>query len=182
MVKVQATVDINAEPETVFNLVTDVNLRADLDPNKHVIRIVKETPGPIRVGTVFYYNLVVEGHIADYRNRCTVFEPGHLIETESDTNPPFVIRVTTEPIENGTRLTHTESFSLSRLTMPVPKAHGVFGKLFKALFGDVDLISQDDEAIAKEEQETQAKLKSRLEQWLLAIKTHIESEQRVLKA
>ena len=64
MVRVKASLDIQADPEAVFSLVTDVARKARLGPHAAVIGVSKETAGPVGVGTVFHYCLSIEGKIA----------------------------------------------------------------------------------------------------------------------
>lgn len=182
MVDVKHSVEINSEPETVFSLVTDIPRKARLDPNAKVLGVVQETEGPVAIGTTFHYRLVVEGRIADYRSRCTAFEPGKLIETVSDSDPPFTVRVTVEPLSNGARLTQKESFTVQRIHLRLPTADGWRGKLLRVLFGNRDAIQQDPSASRDEEARMEAKLKIRLEKWLEAIKLELESQQSRLKA
>ncbi len=182
MVCVKESVDIRAEPEAVFSLMTDVARKARLDPSVHVLNVGQETEGPVGIGTVFHYRLVIEGKIADYRSTCIAFEPGRMMETLSDTAPPFKIRVTVEPIPGGTCLTQAESFTLPAARMPLPKAKGWLGKVFRFLFGKGDAIMQSPESVAADEAQMEVKLKPRLAAWLGGIKTHLETERSSLKA
>ncbi len=182
MVCVEESVDIGAEPEAVFSLMTDVARKARLDPNVHVLSVGQETEGPVGIGTVFHYRLVIEGKIADYRSTCIACEPERMMETLSDTAPPFKIRVTVEPIPGGTCLTQAESFTLPAAYMPLPRAKGWLGKVFRFLFGKGDAITQSPESVADEEARMETKLKPRLATWLNSIKAHLETEQSSLKA
>jgi hypothetical protein len=182
MVDVEHSVEINTDPETVFSLVTDIPRKARLDPNATVLGVVQETEGPVAIGTTFHYRLVIEGKIADYRSRCTAFEPGRMIETLSDSDPPFTVRVTVAPSSNGARLTQRESFTVPRIHIPLPTADGWHGRLLRLLFGNRDAIQQDPSASRDEEARMVAKLKQRLEKWLEAIKQELESQQSRLKA
>ncbi len=175
MVQVKASVDIYADPMEVFALVTDVARKARLDPSVGVVNAGKETPGPVDIGAVFHYCLMVEGRMADYRTRCVAYEAGRMMQTESDTSPQFRVRVTVDPIPGGARLTQEERFSLPVVHMPVPQAPGIFGRLFKWMFGDRDVLVQDREIVADEERRLQAKLQRRLAKWLAAIKKDLEA-------
>ncbi len=180
MLRIQASVDIQVEPAAVFALVTDVARKARLEPNASALAVGQETEGPVDVGTVFHYRLAIEGKIADYRTRCVAFKPGRMMETVSDSDPPFRIRVTVEPVPGGARLTQEESFSLPVLRVPVPRAGGWPGRLLRFVFGKEDFIVQDPESVAEEEAQMVAKLEPRLAEWLNAIKTHLEREQSQL--
>ncbi len=182
MVDVEHSVEINADPESVFSLVTDIPRKAQLDPNAKVLGVVQETEGPVAIGTKFHYRLVVEGKIAEYRSQCIAFEPGRLLETVSDSDPPFTVRVTVAPSSNGARLTQKESFTAQRIHIPLPTADGWRGKLLRVLFGNRDAIQQDPNASRDEEARMEAKIKWRLEKWLEAIKQELESQHARLNA
>jgi hypothetical protein len=182
MVRIEASVNIQAEPDSVFSLITDVARKTHLDPSSTVLGIAKETEGPVDVGVVFHYRIVIEGKIADYRSRCIAFEAGHIMETASDSSPPFRVRVTVDPIPGGARLTQAESFSLSALRVPVPKAKGWPGQILQLILGRGDCIVQSPESVAAEEAQMEAKLRPRLARWLNAIKTHLERERLRLGA
>jgi len=182
MVYVEQSVEISADPETVFSLVTDIPRKARLDPNVRVLGVAQETEGPVGIGTTFHYRLAIEGKIADYRSRCIAFEPGQMIETVSDSDPPFTVRVIVESSPAGTRLTQAESFTIPRIHIPLPTMDGWRGKLFRLLFGNKDVIQQDPSASEEEEARMEAKLKHRLLKWLEAIKQDLESKTSNLEA
>ena len=179
MVHVKETIDIKAEPAQVFALVTDVARKAEIDPNTRVLGVSQETESPVGLGTVFHYRLVIEGKIADYHSTCTAFESGRMIETVSDSQPPFKIRVTVEPTTDGCRLTQEESFSLPVIRVPVPQARGWLGNCFRLLFGDKEFLMQGPEVVTREEARIQQRLQTRLARWLAAIKASIEAEQSI---
>lgn len=182
MVRVRRSVDIQARPETVFDLVCDVARKARLDPNAKPLGVGQETPGPVGVGTVFYYRLVIEGKIAEYRSRCIAFEPGRLLVTESDTSPPFRVHISVDPLPAGARLTHEETFTLPALVVPLPRARGWLARPLRLLFGDRPYLAQGPEALAAEEADWEARLNRRLERWLASIKAHLEQERARLRA
>ena len=90
--------------------------------------------------------------------------------------------MTVEAATGGTRLTQEETFSLPVLHMPVPRAKGWWGKVFRFIFGDADAIVQSRESVAAEEAAMQAKLEPKLAGWLERIKIHLEREQSRLEA
>lgn len=176
MVCVQSSVHIEADPDAVFALVTDVARKARLAPHTRVLAVVQETEGPVRIGTVFHYRLVIEGRIADYRSRCTDFQPGRMMETESDSCPPFKVRVTVDPVPGGARLTQQETFALPPVHVPLPGARGWLGTALRILLGTSSAIVQDGEAVAREEADMKARLQPRLDRWLASIKDHLERQ------
>jgi hypothetical protein len=179
MVHIKETIDIKAEPAKVFALVTDVARKAEIDPNTRVLGVSQETEGPVGLGTVFHYRLVIEGKIADYRSTCTAFESGRMIETVSDSQPPFKIRVAVEPTTDGCRLTQEEAFSLPVIRVPVPQARGWLGNCFRLLFGDKEFLIQGPAVVTREEARIQQRLQTRLARWLVAIKASIEADQSI---
>lgn len=174
MFHLNASVDIKAKPREVFSLVEDITYRTRLNPNVWVLGIAKETEGPVNVGTVFLFRLVIEGKIIEHRSECTTYIPGKMLETVSDTTPRFNVRVSVEPIPGGTRLTHEESFSLLPMYMPLPRVNGVLGKLFKWMFGDAKELIQSPESVAADETQLEKNLQPRLMAWLYKIKAHLE--------
>ncbi len=182
MVEVEQSVDIDADPGEVFALVTDVARKARLNPSVRVLDVIQETEGPIGIDTTFHYRLVAEGKIRDYRSRCVAFTPGRMMETISDSEPPFTVRVTVEPLAAGARLTQTESFSLPQIRIPLPTADGWRGTLLRILFGKRDSIGQDSGVVEAEEAQLAAKLQPRLLNWLQAIKRELESGRSNLEA
>ena len=181
-VTLRASTEINVAPEEVFALVSDLRLKTPLCPHTAVIRITKQPEGPVAVGTTFQQRVTIDGHIADYQNRVIEFIPSKRMVTESDTSPSFRIVVTVEPNGNGCRLTQVESFPLSELIMPIPKANGWIGKLLRGMFGKGEFISQGDESLVNEATEMRNKLEPRLEAWLASIKQHLEAQRHQLPA
>ncbi len=175
-VSIHASTEINATPDEVFALVSDLRRKTPLCPHTAVIRITKHPEGPIGVGTVFQQRVAIDGHIADYQNRIIEFIPHKRMVTESDTSPSFRIVVTIEPNGMGCRLIQEESFPLTELKMPVPRADGWLGRLLRIIFGKDDFILQGDHSLANEAQEMRNKLEPRLEAWLASIKQNLEQK------
>ncbi len=182
MVTISASVDIAASPKAVFDLVTDVSRRARLNPRVGVLGIAKITPGPVRLGTRFRYRVAVDGHIVEHACECVAFEPGRLMETVSDTKPPFRVRVTVEPIPGGARLTQEEFFELPPAVMPLPRWRCWPGRLLDKLFGGADCLRQSAESLAAEAEETCRRLQPRLAGWLERLKRHLEQGRGVFYA
>ena len=57
IVRVGVSVEISAPPSTVFTFANDTQAKARLNPFVQVIRIERETPGPLREGSVTYFRL-----------------------------------------------------------------------------------------------------------------------------
>lgn len=168
-----------AEPQTVFRLVIDLERRIRLSPNVEVISVQKETEGPVGVGTEFHLRLSSKGQPVEYRCRCTAFEPGRKMETESLTERPFGMRVIVEPIPDGTRLTQEEWLGVEYQKPPRPEAKTMLGKLANALADGLSGHTVEDKRYqnAAFEQE----LGAQLEQWLQATKAYLEGENKEYK-
>jgi Polyketide cyclase / dehydrase and lipid transport len=103
-----AAVDIHAAPAQVFAVVSDLRRKAPLNPNIQVIRVELEGEEPVREGSVFYHRFHRGARIMEYRSRCVRLVAPWLVENRSETDPPFIVRVTVEPIPTGCRLTQQE--------------------------------------------------------------------------
>jgi len=182
MVRIEKSVLIRADPGLVFRLVADLPRKARLDPGITVLDVAQETEGPLGVGSVFHYRTVVAGRIAEYRSRCVAFDPGRLIETVSDSTPPFRVRVTVETTAGGTRLTQEERFALPPNRIPLPRPGERLGHLLLRLLGETHSLVQAPQSIAEEEREMEAMLRPCLARWLAAIKHHLEATQSTLEA
>ncbi len=182
MVRLNAEIDINAEPAHVFSLMENVDVRARLNPRAKVLGITRLTYGKIEVGSQVHYRLIVEGKMLEHSTTCTAYEPGKYMEVVSDTKPVFNVRIICHPIPGGTRLIHEESFDIEPLCWPVPRAGGRLGKLFRYLFGDVKELRQSAESIAADEEELVCRLQPNLCHWMRNIKNHVEKEQGIFYA
>ncbi|GMR18234.1 MAG: hypothetical protein BMS9Abin33_0640 [Gammaproteobacteria bacterium] len=181
VVKVCASVDINASPEVVYELITDLNRKTKLCPHTSVIRISWNPPGAVDVGTIYHHRVAIDGHVADYQNHVVELEVGRRMVTQSNTDPSFRVEVIVEPIPSGARLTQIESFPLAELVIPVPKGSGWFGNLLRWFFGEGD-IRQGEHVLTREADEMQSKLQPRLEAWLKSIQRHLEKQEGKLFA
>lgn len=177
MVRFRKSVTIEADPGTVFSLVTDVAHKASLNPNAEIIHVEQETDGRVGEQTVFHYTLRQGGQVIDYRTRCVAFESDRMMETVSLTEPSFGVRVTVQPHPEGTCLTQEEWFVLRPPPRPprVPRKGpmGLLMNLAIGVFGD-----PEQNATPAEEAQMAAQLETRLGNWLQAIKRHLEDNQR----
>jgi len=174
MIRFSRSIDIKAPPESVFQLVMDLEKRIRLSPNVDVISVRKETAGPVGVGTEFHLHLSSQGQPVEYRCRCTAFEPGRKMETVSLTEQPFGMRVMVEPMPGGTRLTQQEWLGVKYQKPSRPEARSVLGKLANALADGLSGHTVQDKQYhnATLEQE----LGVQLEQWLQATRAYLENQ------
>lgn len=182
MVHFTEFVDIMVEPFFVFMLVENVGFRSRLNPYARVLDLVKETQGPISIGTTFCHRQIIEGQLSEYHSICTEYVPGNILETESDTDPRFKVRLTVDPIPGGARLTQEESFELIPFVMPTPTMRGLPGKFFQLIFGDIKVIKQTPESLIQEELELVTHLQPKLAAWLRKIKLRLEHSPAMLLA
>ncbi len=109
VLRINASVEIAVPPATLFAFVADASAKARLNPAVHVIRIERETPGPLQEGTVTFFRLQKGKRIFEYRSRCIRFEPDRFVESQADLPTLFRVRVRVEPNgHGGARLTQEE--------------------------------------------------------------------------
>lgn len=176
MTTVTRSIDISASIDEVFALVIDAEQRSRLNPKTTLLAISHYPEGQIKEGTTFNYRVIVEGKVVEYKNTCIGLEQNRYFETQTDTNPPFRVKLSVEKIDDKVRLTQEEHFDLPQIHLPIPHSKGLLGKFFGQVFGDKKRIEQDPEQHKRREAEYSALLNSRLKIWLDAIKKHLEAE------
>jgi hypothetical protein len=176
----QASVAVRAEPARVFALVSDLRRKARLNPNIEVIRVELEGEEPVGEGSVFYHRFQRERRIVEYRSRCVRFDPPRLIVGRGETDPPFEVRVTVDPIPGGCRLTQEETLEagadlLDALDPAREPAHGWRDvvRLLAFFPGGRRLGS---ELRAHQRDRVARRLAGELEAWLQAIRSHVEGD------
>lgn len=180
IVTVAETVEIAAPPSKVFALVSDAQAKARLNPFVQVIRIERETPGPLREGSVTFFRLQKGKRIFEYRTRCCRLEADRLLENQAELSTLFQVRVEVEAMPGGTRLTQQErcEVKLEMLEgLPVSRRAERAWQAIKLL--NLALPSLGREAygvILRERAEAlRSSLRRELWTWLQAIKRHIEA-------
>ncbi len=173
MIRFKRSIDIRAEPHAVFELVIDLQRRLDLNTDIKVIRVVKETDGPVDVDTIFHIQLTSQGQPIKYRCRCTAFEAGRLFETVSLTDRPFGMRVTLEPIPEGTRLTQEEWLTVEYEKLSQAEDKSVLGELAGSLASGLSGHTSEDQRFHNAKLEAQ--LSQELKQWLKKTKASLEN-------
>ena len=176
MVVVTRSIHIDAPIERVFSLMTNPADRAALNPRQQTLSAEIETDGPLRVGSVCHFRMQSGQRILDYRTRVEEFVPNRRIVSVSDSTVPFRIEVATEPQADGTRLTQTESFEPSDAMLREALPDEMLGGLVRTvqrLFmfldpeGALRLHQRQEERLAR-------LLEGHMEEWLTAIKHHLE--------
>jgi Polyketide cyclase / dehydrase and lipid transport len=180
IVRVEASVEISAPPSMVFTFVSDAEAKARLNPFVQVIRIERETPGPLREGSVTYFRLQKGKRIFEYRTRCRRFEAGRLMENQAELPTLFQVRVEVVPIPGGTRLTQQEEceVTLEMLEgLPVSRRAEHAWQAIKLL--NLALPSLGREAygviLLERAEALRTALRRELWTWLQAVKKHIEA-------
>jgi hypothetical protein len=174
-------VRIRAEPAEVFALVSDLRRKARLNPNIRVIRVELESEGPVREGSVFSHRFQKGTRIIEYRSRCVRCIPPRLFESRGETNPPFEVRVSVEPIAGGCQLTQEEALEVTPDLIdaiePPPGAQ-TFRDVMRwlTLFPGVRPLESELRTFQRER--LLRRLTGELEAWLDAIRRHVEVEGR----
>lgn len=180
IVRVAAAVEIGVPPAAVFALVSDANAKAKLNPFIQVIRIEREDHGPLRQGSVTFFRLQKGTRIFEYRMRCVRLEPGRLIESEAELPNLFTVRVEVGPAPGGSRLTQSEECEVSPQMLedlPITRRAEHAWRLVKILNFLLPELAHETFAVIFRERTDALRVSMRreLQEWLLAIKAHVES-------
>lgn len=180
IVTVAETVEVAAPPSKVFALVSDAEVKARLNPYVQVIRIERETPGPLREGSVTFFRLQKGKRIFEYRTRCRRFEADRLLENQAELSTLFQVRVEVEAMPGGTRLTQQERCEV-RLEMleglPVSRRAERAWQAVKLLNLALPSLGREAYSVILRERADalRSSLRRELWTWLQAIKRHIEA-------
>lgn len=175
-----ASVEIRAGPGQVFDLVSDLRQKAALNSHVKVIRVEIEEGESIRPGTVFRSRLQKGRRIFEYRSRCVRMERPYLLETRSDTDPPFQVRVILEPTLEGCRLTQEETLEVTPELLNALEPVSAEGRTFRdvmellAFFPGLRHLGLELQTYQRER--LARRLTAELQAWLDAIKGHIEAQ------
>ena len=173
-----AAVDIHAAPAQVFAVVSDLRRKAPLNPNIQVIRVELEGAEPVREGSVFYHRFHRGARIMEYRSRCVRLVEPSLVESRSETDPPFVVRLTMEPIPTGCRLTQQEEVEVTPELLDALEAQTTEMRTFRdvvnlfALFPSARPLGVEIRAFQCER--VARTLAGELQSWLDGIRAHLE--------
>ena len=171
-----ASVEILAEAEKVFALISDLRVKARLNPNIQVIRVELEGGEPVREGSAFRHRFAKAGQIIEYRSRCVRCDPPRLFVSRGETDPPFEVRVTVAPTLEGCRLTQEEAIEagpelLAALDSGLARSFRDILRLL-ALVPSVRQLGCELRALQRER--VTRRLRGELEVWLDAIRAHVE--------
>ena len=173
-----AAVEIRAAPAQVFAVVSDLRRKAPLNPNIQVIRVELEGEEPVREGSVFYHRFHRGARIMEYKSRCVRLVAPWLVESRSETDPAFVVRVVVEPISTGCRLTQQEEVEvtpelLDAFEAPTTEVRALrdIVNLF-ALFPSARSLGVEIRALQYER--IARRLAGELQSWLDGIRVHLE--------
>ena len=184
IVKVTASVEIAAPPSTVFRLVCDPDAKARLNPSVEVIRIERETPGPLGVGSATFYRLQKGHRIFEYRMHCLRFEADRLIESRADLPTLFAVRVELEALPSGSRLTQTETCEVGLQVLEgvaTSQRAALAWKLVKTLAMVAPELAHETCALVlrRRAEWLREGMQPELLRWLQRIKAHVERSVRV---
>ena len=173
------SVEIRAECEKVYAVISDLRRKAMLNPNVQVIRIELEGGEPVREGSVFYHRLQKGTRIFEYRSRCVRIASPRLFESRSETDPPFEVRVTLQPTPAGCRLTQEECLEITPALLdvaePLFEAERRREDFFHILAWIPTLRYLQSELRIRQHERLAKRLTGELQAWLDAIKAHLEA-------
>lgn len=180
IVTLAETVDIAAPPSKVFALVGDAQAKARLNPFVQVIRIERETPGPLREDSVTFFRLQKGKRIFEYRTRCRRLEADRLLENLAELPTLFQVRVEVEAIPGGTRLTQQEKCEVTLELLeglPVSRRAERAWQAIKLLNLALPGLGREAYSVILREraEALRSTLRRELWTWLQAIKRHIEA-------
>ncbi len=179
-ISVRASIAIAVSPAMVFAFVSDAPAKARLNPAVQVIRIERESPGPLRKGTITFFRLQKGKRIFEFRSRCLRCEPDRLIESQADLPTLFRVRLSVEPAGGGACLTQQEQFEVTpemveRLALPGQAKRAwetikILQFVFPALARETYTVMMRERAELLRDE-----LQRELEVHLQAIKAHLEA-------
>ena len=176
MIQVKGSVNIQASPEEVFALVSDVRRCGELNPRVEVINITNEPAGQVAEGTVFHFRIVIQGKMTEYSSRVVAFEPNRLMETQTDTDPVVNISIRIEPIEGGVCLEQELTSAVTRQESTPIQLPGWFSKLMGRLEKETNSAETGEALYQQQEATMQEQLQVQLNEWLAVVKKHLEEE------
>ena len=183
ILQVAESVEIAVPPSAVFDLVADPLAKARLNPFVQVIRIERETPGPLREGSVTFLRLQKGRRIFEYRTRCHRLEPGRLLENQGELPTLARVRVEVEPSPGGARLTQREECEVTLEMLegvPVSRRAERAWHALKLLNLFLPGVAREAYGVILRERADALRpgLKRELRAWLEAIQRHLEAANR----
>lgn len=162
----------------MFAVVSDLRLKARLNPNIEVIRVELEGEEPVREGSVFSHRFRKWGRTLEYRSRCVRCEPPRLFETRGEGGPAFAVRVTVEPAAVGCRLTQEEAVEVEPEMFDALEPPPLGARRFRdfvrllLLFPGGRPLGRELGALQRER--LARRLSDELQAWLEGIRQHVE--------
>lgn len=180
ILRLAAMVEIAAPVVKVFALVSDPLAKARLNPFVQVIRIEREDPGPLQVGSLTFLRLQKGTRIFEYRTRCIRLNPGRLLENQAELPTLLRVRVEVEPIPRGSRLTQREECEVTLAMLehlPVSRRAERAWRTIKLLSFVIPSLARETFAVILQERADALRvmMERELRGWLQAIKQHLEA-------
>lgn len=177
MLVVSRDIHIRSPVERVFALMADPGTRALLSPHGRPIRVEIEGGGPLRAGSVCHFRLQANSHIIDYRTRVREFVPNRRIVSVAETAVPFEVFVETQARVDGTLLSQTERFEPTEEMLCQALPPGRLGAVLEKIYFLLPFLDPDYATRLRQAREEMLarKLGGNLEQWLAAIRRHLEN-------
>ena len=177
MIVVSRSIHVRAPVERVFALMADPVARSALSPYARPLLVEIEGGGPLRTGSVCHFRLQLNDRILDYRMHVRELVPNQRIVSISDSEVPFEIALEITADRDGTRLTQTERFEpteeMLRQALRQTPSSAAMEKIYQWLpFLDPEYATRVHHG---REQMLAQQLGGNMEQWLAAIKQHLET-------
>jgi hypothetical protein len=170
--RIEESIEINAPPEAVFAVVSDLCQRAHLNPHWTIVSC-EPLDGAMHAGARYRFVSLRRGTRTEHVSRVAVYEPPSHLVLHSEIHRGLEIELTVHAMPTGSRLTHAESFE--RLpSQPKPTNEP---RSFLTILRTWLMFEQEGYAEASAE-EVRATLRTQIGReihaWLTAIKHSIE--------
>lgn len=182
MIQVKGKIQINVSPQQVFSLLSDVRECAELNPRIKVIDITSEPAGKVREGTVFHYRIVVAGHMTEYSSQVVACVPNELLQIRTNTNPEVDIQYHIKPVAEGCCLEQELTSTTKPEASEPVELPGWFSRLMEKFTEQPPGSEQTPEFQLQDDTAMKEELQGQLDEWLMIVKKHLESQQGKFKA
>jgi uncharacterized protein YndB with AHSA1/START domain len=177
MLVVSRKIHIKAPVERVFTLLADPAARIALWPQMRSAQVQIEGGGPLRRGSICRFRLQAGDRLLAYRTQVRELVPNRRIVSVSDSQAPFEVTLETEADTAGTWLTHTERFEPSEAMLRAALRQTPSSTALEKIYEWLPFLDPEYATRARQGRERilVQQLEGSLEQWLAAIKRHLES-------
>jgi uncharacterized protein YndB with AHSA1/START domain len=176
MLHLQSEIECDVPVADVFRLLCDPVRLTRLNPRVTLLNAAVVSAGPLAAGSRLQYRLRNAAGVVSFGAEVTAFEPGHLIEVVSDTQPPFRVRQTLEPTLHGCQLKHEEWLTPDNAQLQAATAERPLLYLLRMLQHATGLSRPSGEELEQTRSDTlRDEMQRALGVWLQNIKHHLET-------